>query len=227
MTTLAEKRRHHYGARHSPKQTDIEQHLIQQNRNIVNGRVVIGTASGLAVAADSQVPTTDADGRNGWLFSKSLAGTAKFNYYYYGEGNKAITLGELTGLHANISVDNYQSTSSIPFFVVYTKPTGVGDAGAWYHSKIAYTIDATETIMLGEDIEMYSLGKADINHKHKRMVSFNTKVVTGDALLTEEILTISIHSDSSAPSSTQILVTNVGYEVLKDGEVINRRISLN
>tara|TARA_R110001592_G_scaffold204121_1_gene454160 strand:- start:68 stop:751 length:684 start_codon:yes stop_codon:yes gene_type:complete len=227
MTTLAEKRRHHYCTKHNPNQKDIEQHLIQQNRNIVNGRVVIGTASGLSVAGGEQAPTADPDGRNGWLFSKSLADTAKFNYYYYGEGNKAITLGELTGLHANISVDNYQSGLSIPFFVVYTKPTGVGDAGVWYHSKIAYTIDATETIMLGEDIEMYSLAKSDINHKHKRMVSFNTKVVTGDALSTEEILTISIHSDSSAPSSTQILVTNVGYEVLKDGEVIDRRISLN
>lgn len=69
----------------------------------------------MAVVADSQVPTADPDGRNGWLFIKALAGTAKFNYYYYGQGNKAITLGELTGLHANISVDNYQSTSSIPF----------------------------------------------------------------------------------------------------------------
>ena len=227
MTTLAEKRRHHYCTKHNPNQKDIEQHLIQQNRNIVNGRVVIGTASGLSVAGGEQAPTTDPDGRNGWLFIKALAGTAKFNYFYYGQGNKAITLGELTGLHANITVDNYQSTSSIPFFVVYTKPTGVGDAGVWYHSKIAYTIDATETIMLGEDIEMYSLGKTTINHKHKRMVSFNTTIVTGDALLTEEILTISIHSDSSAPASTQILVTNVGYEVLKDGEVIDRRISLN
>lgn len=227
MTTLAQKKQHHYGARHNPKQKDIENHIIQQNRNIVNGRVVIGTASGLSVAGGEQAPTADPDGRNGWLFSKSLADTAKFNYYYYGEGNKAVTLGELTGLHANITVDNYQSGLSIPFFVVYTKPTGVGDAGVWYHSKIAYTIDATETIMLGEDIEMYSLAKSDINHKHKRMVSFNTKVVTGDALLTEEILTISIHSDSSAPASTQILVTNVGYEVLKDGEVIDRRISLN
>lgn len=227
MSSLAQKRNHAHHLRHISKHNTMIKELTEQNSKIVNGRVTIGTASGLSVAGGEQAPVADPDGRSGWLFTKASADTAKFNYYYYGQGNKAITLKELTGLHANITVDNYQNISSIPFFVVYTKPTGVGDAGAWYHSKIIYTIDSTETIMLGEDIEIYSLSKQTGGHKHKRMVSFNTPIVSGDALSTEEILTISIHSGSEAPASTQILVTNVGYEVLKDGERITRRISLN
>lgn len=227
MTTLSEKRRTHYELHRNSNHNDMETELIAQNSEITNGKVVIGTASGLAVVGGEQAPIADPDGRDGWLFIKALAGTAKFNYYYYGQGNKAITLGELTGLHANISVDNYQATNSLPFFVVFTKPTGVDDAGLWYHSRIAYTMDLTETVMLGEDVEIYSIKKQKSNHKNKRMLSFNTKVVTGPALDTEELLTISFHSDSGAAAGTQILVQNLGYEILKDGEVINRRISLN
>lgn len=225
MTSLAEKRKHYYETRHNNK--EIVKHLQQANMEIYNGRVTIGTASGLAVAGGEQAPVADADGRPGWLFTKALAGTAKFNYYYYSQGNKPVTLGELKGLHANVTIDNYQGIESMPFFVVYTKPTGVGDAGAWFHSKVIYNLDTTENIILGEDIEIYSIKKQENNHSHKRMVSFNTKLVEGSAAVGEEILTISIHSDSGSPVGTQILVKNLGYEIEKDGETIIRRISLN
>ena len=81
--------------------------------------------------------------------------------------------------------------------------------------------------MLGEDIEMYSINQQENHHKNKRAVSFNTKIVDGDGADNEEIYTITIHSDSSAPASTQILVSNVGFSIKKNGKVINRRISLN
>jgi hypothetical protein len=205
---------------------NLNNELAEQHTHYYNGKVKIGTASGAAVVGGEQTPIIDPDERDGWLFKKALAGTAKFNYYFYGQGNKAVTLGELKSVFANVSIDNYQDVSSLPFFNIYTKATGVGDAGVWYHSKITYLIDVTETIMLGEDIELWSINKQTKHHKNKRMVSANTKLVEGDALAGEEIYTITIHSDSSSPALTQILVNNVGYSVVKDGEVNNRRISL-
>ena len=205
---------------------NIAKELNQQNCEIYNGKVSLSSASGLAVYADSSTPLADADGRDGWLFKKTIADTAKFNYYFYGEGNQAVTLKELVSVCANVSIDNYQSGASIPFFVIYTKATGVGDAGAWYHSRIIYTIDPNETIMLGEDIEMYSINQQENHHKNKRAVSFNTKIVDGDGADNEEIYTITIHSDSGAPASTQILVSNVGFSIKKNDKIINRRISL-
>lgn len=205
---------------------EIQKANHQQNIEIYNGKVSLTSATGISVYADSSPPTADADGRGGWLFTKTVADASKFNYYFYGEGNKAVTLDELVSVCANVTIDNYQSGASIPFFVVYTKMTGVGDAGAWYHSRIIYTMDANETILLGEDIEMYSINKQAHHHQNKRPVSFNTKTVYGDAAGNEEIYTITIHSDSGAPASTQILVNNVGFSIKKNGEVINRRISL-
>ena len=199
----------------------------QQNIEIYNGQVSLSSPAGISVYADSSPPpVVDADGRSGWLFSKTVADASKFNYYFYGEGNKAVTLAELQSVCANVSIDNYQNGASIPFFVIYTKATGVGDAGAWYHSRIIYTIDPSETIMLGEDIEMYSINQQANHHQNKRPVSFNSKIVDGDGADTEEIYTITIHSDSGAPASTQILVNSVGFTIKKGEEIINRRINL-
>lgn len=198
----------------------------QQNIEIYNGQVSLSSPAGTTVAGGEQAPVLDADGRSGWLFTKTTADASKFNYYFYGEGNKAVTLAELQSVCANVSIDNYQDFTSIPFFVIYTKPTGVGDAGAWYHSRIIYTMDPSETIMLGEDIEMYSINRQANHHQNKRPVSFNSKIVNGDGADTEEIYTITIHSDSSAPLSTQILVNSVGFTIKKGEEIINRRINL-
>ena len=207
---------------------EIQKANHQQNIEIYNGKVSLTSAAGIAVYADtSPAPVADADGRGGWLFKKTLADASKLNYYFYSDGNKAVTLDELDSVCANVSIDNYQSPSSIPFFVIYTKATGVGDAGAWYHSRIIYTMDVNETILLGEDIEMYSINKQANHHQNKRPVSFNTKIVYGDAAGNEVIHTISIHSDSDAPASTQILVNNVGFSIKKNRKIINRRISLN
>lgn len=205
----------------------IKKENHQQNIEIFNGKVSLSSPAGITVAGGEQAPVADADGRGGWLFTKTVAGTAKFNYYFYGQGNKAVTLGELVSVCADVTIDNYQDFTSIPFFVIYTKLTGVGDAGAWYHSRIIYTMDPNETIMLGEGIEMYSINQQANHHQNKRPVSFNSKIVDGDGADNEEIYTITIHSDSSAPASTQILVNSVGFSIKQNDKVINRRICLS
>lgn len=217
---------HKHNVRNANLLLSLKEEMVQQNSLIYNGKVKIGSASGLSVAGGEQAPVYDPDIRHGWYFKKDVADTAKFNYYFYGEGNKAVTLGELKSVFANVTIDNYQNISSVPFFIVYTKPTGVNDYDSWYHSKVIYTMDASSTIMLGEEIEIYSINKQTKHHKHRRMVSFNTKLLSGEGLSTEEILTVSIHSDSSAPANTQILVKNVGIEILKDNETVIKRIQL-
>lgn len=203
-----------------------KEEMVQQNSLIYNAKVKIGSVNSLSVGGGEQAPVYDPDDRHGWYFRKDAADTAKFNYFFYAQGNKAITLGELKSVFANVTIDNYQNITSVPFFIVYTKPTGVNDSGSWYHSKITYIIDATSTIMLGEEIEIYSINKQTKHHKHRRMVAFDTKLLSGEGLSTEEILTVSIHSDSSAPANTQILVKNVGIEILKDNETVIKRIQL-
>ena len=168
--------------------------------------------SGASVYADSSPsPTSDIDDREGWLYTKTSTGTGKFNYYYYSQGNQAMTLGDLTNLKACVSVDDYQNPSSLPHFVVYTKMTGTGDAGSWYKSRIAYSITAGEKILPGERIEMWAKNKPH-SITQERQVEFNYETITGTASSNEEILTIALSSDSASSMNTKILVESMGAE---------------
>ena len=175
-----------------------------------------------AIYADTlPAPTGDPNGRPGWLHTKPVANTDKINYYYYAQGSHPITLGELSIVNCTVTIDAWTNTLSVPFIIVYTKPTGVGDAGAWYHSKRTFGIPSTTKIMLGESINLYAVNITDgsgttlpkFSNNQKRYVNLSVKTDTGSALDSEEILTISIHTDTTSPLGTQILVENVGLEV--------------
>ena len=175
-----------------------------------------------AIYADTlPVPTADPNGRPGWLHIKPVANGDKINYYYYAQGSHPVTLGELTIVNCTVTIDTWTNTQSVPFIVVYTKPTGVGDSGAWYHSKRTFGIPSTTKIMLGESINLYGVNSTDgtgttlpkFSNNQKRYVNMSVITNTGSALDSEEILTISIHTDSASPLGSQILVENVGLEV--------------
>ncbi len=199
--------------------------ITQETNSIYNGKVKL-SGSGATVYADtSPIPTADNNDRDGWLFTKS-SGTEKFNYYFYGQGNLAITLSHLNNVFFTGSIDNYVNGSSNPFIVIYTKPTGIGDAGAWYHSKIAYVIDSSQDIQLGEICLFSCIGNIENNPYTLRQIKLLSIVTTGDALPSEEILTISIQSDSISSNSTQILIQDVGFQARRGGHGIKRNIKL-
>ena len=207
----------------------ITQSFLEQ---ATTGQVKLGTTAATAVQGGEAVPIADPNDRLGWLFTKDVAGTGKFNYFFYGEGNQPLTLDDLTNLNAIITVDTYTNGLSLPFFNVYTKSQGVGDAGSPafpYHSKITYSLTAGEHIVLGESIQAWSIVKP-LSHPGKRFVEFNTKQVTGDGLGTEEIWYITLHTDTAAPLGTQVLVQELGYSALGTGistiEPINVRLGL-
>lgn len=183
------------------------------------GKINATSPGGLAVIADSSLtPQSDADGREGWLFHKTTTGSEKFNLYYYSDGSRAMTVSQLKSLKATVSIDNYQGMSSLPFFVVYTKATGTGDAQVWYHSRRAYTLTSTETIMNGEQIEMFALeSPAKLNGK--RQVQFNTTTTDGDYEDNEEILYITLQSDSAAPQNSKILVQSMGENFINGQKI--------
>jgi len=199
--------------------------VTQSTNGIHNGFVKL-TGSGPLVYADtSPAPTADTNDRDGWLFTKS-SGTEKFNYYFYGEGNLPITLSHLDNVFFTGAIDNYVSGLSNPFVVIYTKPTGVGDAGVWFHSSVAYTIDNTQDIQTGELCLFRCIGEVEDVPITYREIKLLNKVVTGEALPTEEILTISVHSDSTAPNTTQILIQDVGFQARRGNQKIRRNIKL-
>ena len=190
------------------------------SRKIIHtGKILLTSPSGVGCYSDTlPVPVSDADNRAGWSHTK-VGGVEKLNYYFYTEGNIPLKLKDLRCLKSIVSIDNYQSNLSNPFYVVYTKMTGSGDAGSWYHSKRNYSLTALERIVVGERIQMYSINKGE-NLQGQRQVEFNTISDTGDCDDEEEILTMSIHTDSTSPVSSKILVKSLGYETTQ-GIIVN------
>ena len=118
------------------------------NIPISNGQYKVGTAEQIAIAAGEQNPVADNNGREGWLFIKAAADSAKFNYHLYSDGTMPIILGNLTHLYSNISLETLVANSSKPWITIYTKPQGSGDAGS------RFKIDGGEVRILNpKDLE--------------------------------------------------------------------------
>jgi len=195
---------------------------IRVNTCVKNDKVKLTSPSGISVYADSQTPTVDEDDRDGWLFKKAGSDTAKFNYYFYGTGSHPFSLSSLKNVNVTCSIDKYDDSASLPFIVVYTKMTGVGDSGAWYKSKIAYTLTSSDKIITGELVNLYCLENPNLNNG-LRDIKLTNLVTTGTADPSEEILTISVQSDSGSLINSKILVSNVGYNL---NDEIKRNIKL-
>ena len=180
-----------------------------------NDKVKLTSGDGVALYADTlPTPQSDINDRTGWLWAKVVADATKLNYYMYGNTGSSFqfTLADFVGAFGVLSVDYYQDITSIPFIEVYSKPTGAGDAGSFYHSKRKYTIPISAKFIVGEEINLYA-GALPVIDNDNRYVALSTYTHEGDNLDTEEILYITLHTDSSAGIGTRILVSNLGYNL--------------
>ena len=186
------------------------------------------SANGIAIFADSSpAPTLDtADQRDGWLWEKIGAGTDKFNYYMYGAtgSSKQYTFADLKGIHATGSVDAFVDITSVPFFCAYSKPTGSGDAGAFYHSRKTFSCNlvSPNNVIAGEPCNWYH-GAKPIFNNNNRDIELTNLSLDGDCLDTEELLFITVHSDSGGAIGTKILLSDMGYNC---DNVVKRNIRL-
>ena len=71
----------------------------------------------------------------GWNLTNSVAGT-KFNLRFFDGSYQTVTLGQIQSVYFKGFINKNTETASMPFIHIYTKPTGVGDAGGFYHSRI-------------------------------------------------------------------------------------------
>jgi len=103
-----------------------------------------------AIYADSSIapqpsPFLASYGFGGWAYKKASPQTsnAKINWYlpFPIIGG---TVGDLKGLYYQI-FNNCLATGDLPFFTVYTRPTGSGDYASWYHSSMTYVPDSNST----------------------------------------------------------------------------------
>jgi len=196
------------------------------NRHLNNdglAQVLLTSAGGTAVKADTDcVVQQDPEHRPGWNLFNQVGGT-KFNLYYFDGTQEIITLEDLTSVYFKGFINNNSETSSMPFIHVYTKPTGSGDAGPWYHSKIDYEYNSDNTIGIGEECVFYAENEPKTKFTNRK-IKLNSKTVTGDGFITEEILYLVVSSNSGATAGA----VNVTLNLLgMDSEVGDLEIKRN
>ena len=165
------------------------------------------------------VPIRDpADG--GWKYIKDIAGASKFNYYFYGNQTaNPMKLKELLGMYMIGTIHTFIDTKTVPFFVIYTLPTGVGDSAAWYKSRIAYSINLSgKKLYSGEKILLYT-GTKPKYETNLRSFKLEVVTITGQADNEETVNLLSLHCDSGTGINHSVTVQNIGWS--------NSEVSLN
>lgn len=189
---------------------------------IHNNKINASSAEGMAVYADSSPqPTGDPNGRKGWYFKKT-SGAEKFNYYLYAQGNRALRLKDIKEYYFVGSIDTWTDTGSSPFIVIYTKPLGDGnDAPAgWYRTKIVYMINPNASlIQLGVRTQFSTLATTNTRFPYSQKHLALTDIV-GVNNPEEEILTMSVQSDSGGTDNT-ILICHFGYSIHNRNDDVN------
>jgi hypothetical protein len=168
----------------------------------------VAIAGGATVGVADPLATTA-----GWHFKNTANINDKINWYYLANSNTALTmnLGSLNGMYALVDV----RAGGSPFFSVYTKPTGSGDAGGWYKSRLTYApvnydissnIGGTILLYWGDDPGDY----VGVPRVECTLDSFSSNGTQGAG---EEVMFGALSTSTSYPAGTyDFVVSNLAYE---------------
>ena len=174
-----------------------------------------------AIYADSSIapqpsPFLASFGFGGWAYKKASpqASNAKINWYFPFPIANA-TVGDLKGLYYQI-FKNCSGVGDLPFFTVYTRPTGVNDYRPWYHSSMTYVPDANstanQTCQMFANIKGLTFTPNSINIQNQISMSPSTvQNPKGTYLDTDVILFIAFGTNSgSALNSVDFSCSKIG-----------------
>jgi hypothetical protein len=169
------------------------------------------------VYADGFPGTSDPKAREGWYFTNASAGN-KINWYFYDPTVYTTTVASLKNAYAICTFD----TNKLPFFSVYTAPTGAGDFAAWYKSSRVYNSNVSVTVgtkyllHFGTDPGVYA-------ELPRIVMPINNAFLNGAFASSEMIYLMAFHTDSGAGANTYKFVTHeLGFQTA----TVNREFSL-
>ena len=191
----------------------------------------LGSAGATALIADSfPSPFPDANGRPGWSWTKDAVGSQKFNYYFYSGAYENMKIRDVDSIYFLGSIDKWtDTTNEAPFFTIYTKMTGSGDEGAWYHSRHAFSLHKdSQLVRAGEKCLFHCIGQPRDGFDGARKIPFNTRIDTGAWDTNNEVLYVTLHSDSGADVGASVYSQILGMDMKSFGSrVAASHIHLN
>ena len=196
-----------------------------------NFQAKLGSTGATALIADSSPsPVADTNGRSGWSWTKDAVGSQKFNYYFYAGTYENMKIKDLSSVYFLGSIDKWtDTTNEAPFFVIYTKMTGSGDAGAWYHSRHAFSLHKdSQLVRTGEKCLFYCLGNPRDEFDGARKIPFNTRIDTGAWDTNNEVLYMTLQSDSGADMGASVYTEMLGVDMFGFGSrIADSHINMN
>jgi hypothetical protein len=189
-------------------------------QNLIDGSFDGGVSTILstnaAVYADGTAGVPDPlNTTSGWYYKNSSDLTDKVNWYYASNSNPAVTM-TLANFTSQYAVVDVRAAGS-PFFVVYTKPTGSGDAGGWYKSRLVYSpadpyMDLTAYV--GQTVFMHwGVDTGDFPTLPRVECTLDSFASNGTQAPTEELLVANLSTSTSYPSGHyEFVVSELGYE---------------
>ncbi len=190
--------------------------LTSSTPAIDNNRLVLNTDLN-SIADSTLLPIKDINSAPmaGWYINNAGAGD-KANYYFYGKTSPEVhTLDELKYIYALCDI----RAGGNLYLNVYTERQNDGnDAGAWYRSRLNYLIEGSgSTATTGLALLKANLGEepSDIFDSVQRVdCTLDPFSSNGPQAGSENILTISVQSDSGAGAGTiEYVIQNVGFKL--------------
>ena len=148
--------------------------------------------------------------REGWYFKNSITGSY-INWLFF-ESLSVIQLDDFSA-YAVMTFDN---NTEAPIFTIETEPTGSGDAGLTFHSKIVYTSPMVPATMVSTKYVVY-FGLVPAAHPELPRIQLTLDTVNsiGDQLLTENVARCYFSSNALATTnSVEYMVEKLGVKSL-------------
>ena len=171
-------------------------------------------SSNLAIAGGATAGVADPTNVTaGWYFKNTADITDKINWYYLVNQNPSLqmSLGGLDSMYAIIDVRAGQS----PFFSIYTTPTGTGDAGGWYKSRVTYApVGYDISAYVGQTIMLYwGTDPGDFVGIPRVECVLDTFSSVGTMGAAEGVMFGALSTSTSYPAASyEFVVSDVAYE---------------
>jgi hypothetical protein len=175
----------------------------------------ISYSEGAQVWADTvPIPTTNPIDPIGWLYTNTNAGNA-MNLYYFNGLSETKTLSQVVGQYAVITNLSTKLNNSL-VFAIYTK--GLPN----YTSRITHSaVNGVDMVPGGKYLVYWGNVSNDIYPNLPRL-NFTTVITTGSALPTEEILSVTLNTDSSTPAGdVKISIESIGVVFSNQSRIYN------
>lgn len=182
-------------AAHDARLDSIEENLETQIATIFENTA--------AVYADGFPGIQDPSFREGWYF-KNLALGNKVNWYFFDGMSESATVASFSAY----AIVTFDSVVSKPHLAFYTKPTGSGDAAAWYKSRKVYVPNGG---VAGTKYLMYFGTDPKVHPELPRLTMVDSGSSQGTLASSEEILMAVLGTNSAAAANNvQLVVESLG-----------------